>query len=81
MFMKNFNDNVKKLQSVFSVIVLLGVFALMLIESRPTVSMLLLVIIMILAFVNMLWLQQFSNNKKDSVERKSQQEKSNRLTK
>ncbi|MBD5069019.1 MAG: DUF4149 domain-containing protein [Lactobacillus sp.] len=79
--MKNFNDNVKKLQSVFSVIVLLGVFALMLIESRPTVSMLLLVIIMILAFVNMLWLQQFSNNKKDSVERKSQQEKSNRLTK
>ena len=61
--MKNFNSNVGKLQSAFLTITLLGTLAIVLSESRPLISTLLIVIITV-AFVNMLYLQQLSNDKK-----------------
>ena len=61
--MKNFNSNVRKLQSAFLIITLLGTLAIIFSESRPLISTLLIVIITV-AFVNMLYLQQLSNDKK-----------------
>ncbi len=62
--MKNFNSNVRKLQSAFLTITLLGTLAIVLSESRPLISTLLIVVIITVAFVNMLCLQQLSNDKK-----------------
>lgn len=62
--MKNFNGNVRKLQSVFLIITLLGTLAIIFSESRPLISTLLIVVIITVAFVNMLYLQQLSNDKK-----------------
>ena len=62
-FVKNFNSNVRKLQSAFLIITLLGTLAIIFSESRPLISTLLIVIITV-AFVNMLYLQQLSNDKK-----------------
>lgn len=64
MFVKNFNSNVRKLQSAFLTITLLGTLAIVLSESRPLISTLLIVVIITVAFVNMLCLQQLSNDKK-----------------
>ena len=63
-FVKNFNSNVRKLQSAFLIITLLGTLAIILSESRPLISTLLIVVIITVAFVNMLYLQQLSNDKK-----------------
>ncbi len=63
-FVKNFNGNVRKLQSVFLIITLLGTLAIIFSESRPLISTLLIVVIITVAFVNMLYLQQLSNDKK-----------------
>lgn len=63
-FVKNFNSNVRKLQSAFLTITLLGTLAIVLSESRPLISTLLIVVIITVAFVNMLCLQQLSNDKK-----------------
>lgn len=62
--MKNFNGNVRKLQSTFLIITLLGTLAIIFSESRPLISTLLIVVIITVAFVNMLYLQQLSNDKK-----------------
>lgn len=62
--MKNFNNNVKKMQSVFLIITLLGMLAIVFTESRPLISTCLIVVIIIVAFVNMLYLQRISNRKK-----------------
>ncbi|GFI63034.1 hypothetical protein [Ligilactobacillus murinus] len=62
--MKNFNGNVRKLQSAFLIITLLGTLAIIFSESRPLISTLLIVVIITVAFVNMLYLQQLSNDKK-----------------
>ena len=62
--MKNFNSNVGKLQSAFLTITLLGTLAIVLSESRPLISTLLIVVTITVAFVNMLRLQQLSNDKK-----------------
>ncbi|TGY52645.1 hypothetical protein E5341_05460 [Ligilactobacillus murinus] len=63
-FVKNFNGNVRKLQSAFLIITLLGTLAIIFSESRPLISTLLIVVIITVAFVNMLYLQQLSNDKK-----------------
>lgn len=63
-FVKNFNSNVRKLQSAFLIITLLGTLAIIFSESRPLISTLLIVVIITVAFVNMLYLQQLSNDKK-----------------
>lgn len=63
-FVKNFNGNVRKLQSTFLIITLLGTLAIIFSESRPLISTLLIVVIITVAFVNMLYLQQLSNDKK-----------------
>lgn len=63
-FMKDFISNVRKLQSVFLIITLLGMLAIVFTESRPLISTCLIVVIIIVAFVNMLYLQQISNSKK-----------------
>lgn len=63
-FVKNFNGNVRKLQSVFLIITLLGTLAIIFSESRPLISTILIVVIITVAFVNMLYLQQLSNDKK-----------------
>jgi len=43
---------------------LLGTLAIIFSESRPLISTLLIVVIITVAFVNMLYLQQLSNDKK-----------------
>ena len=63
-FVKNFNGDVRKLQSAFLIITLLGTLAIIFSESRPLISTLLIVVIITVAFVNMLYLQQLSNDKK-----------------
>lgn len=63
-FVKNFNGNVRKLQSAFLIITLLGTLAIIFSESRPLISTILIVVIITVAFVNMLYLQQLSNDKK-----------------
>lgn len=69
--MKDFISNVRKLQSVFLIITLLGMLAIVFTESRPLISICLIVVIIIVAFVNMLYLQQISNSKKHgNVEKK-----------
>lgn len=62
--MKNFNSNVRKLQGAFLIITMLGTLAIILSESRPLISTLLIVVTITVAFVNMLRLQQLSNDKK-----------------
>lgn len=70
-FMKDFISNVRKLQSVFLIITLLGMLAIVFTESRTLISTCLIVVIIIVAFVNMLYLQQISNSKKHgNVEKK-----------
>lgn len=64
------NSIIIKLQSIFMIIALLGVLAITLAESRMIVSMLLITAIIILAFVNMLWLRQLSVNiNRDEVQK------------
>ncbi|AWZ38886.1 hypothetical protein CPQ89_01795 [Ligilactobacillus murinus] len=46
------------------IITLLGTLAIIFSESRPLISTLLIVVIITVAFVNMLYLQQLSNDKK-----------------
>nr|WP_240141675.1 hypothetical protein [Ligilactobacillus murinus] len=52
------------MQSAFLIITLLGTLAIIFSESRPLISTLLIVVIITVAFVNMLYLQQLSNDKK-----------------
>ncbi len=79
--MKNFNSNVGKLQSAFLTITLLGTLAIVLSESRPLISTLLIVVIITIAFVNMLRLQQLSNDKKYGEKSELQKGKNNEFTK
>ncbi len=79
--MKNFNSNVGKLQSAFLTITLLGTLAIVLSESRPLISTLLIVVTITVAFVNMLRLQQLSNGKKDGKKSGLQKGKNNEFTK
>ncbi len=78
-FVKNFNGNVRKLQSAFLIITLLGTLAIIFSESRPLISTLLIVVIITVAFVNMLYLQQLSNDKKQGKKSELQKGKNNRL--
>ncbi|MGT2884544.1 hypothetical protein ACVRZS_06305 [Streptococcus ferus] len=55
------NSSLIKLQSVFLTISLLGTLAIILAESRLLVSLIIMVVIIILAFTNMLWLRQLDN--------------------
>ncbi len=55
------NSSLIKLQSVFLTISLLGTLAIILAESRLLASLIIMVVIIILAFTNMLWLRQLDN--------------------
>ena len=79
--MKNFNSNVGKLQSAFLTITLLGTLAIVLSESRPLISTLLIVVTITVAFVNMLRLQQLSNDKKYGEKSELQKGKNIEFTK
>ena len=79
--MKNFNSNVRKLQGAFLIITMLGTLAIILSESRPLISTLLIVVIITIAFISMLCLQQLSNGKKDGKKSELQKGKNNEFTK
>ena len=78
--MKNFNSNVRKLQGAFLIITMLGTLAIILSESRPLISTLLIVVIITIAFISMLCLQQLSNGKKDGKKSGLQKGKNNEFT-
>lgn len=72
-FVKDSKNNiVTRLQSVFMTIILLGALAIILAESRLLFSLILIIVIIILAFINMLWLRQLSASTKQSEVRKIQ---------
>ena len=79
--MKNFNSNVRKLQGAFLIITMLGTLAIILSESRPLISTLLIVVIITIAFISMLCLQQLSNDKKYGEKSELQKGKNNEFTK
>lgn len=73
--MKNSNSNVRKLQGAFLTIAVLGTLAIVLLESRPLISTLLIVVIITIAFIDMLCLQQLSSGKKDGKKKELQRGK------
>ncbi len=58
------NRIIVKLQSTFLIISLLGTLAIILAKDRLVISIILLIIIDILGFINMVWLGQFSKKEK-----------------
>ena len=71
----------RKLQGAFLIITMLGTLAIILSESRPLISTLLIVVIITIAFISMLCLQQLSNGKKDGKKSGLPKGKNNELTK
>ncbi|AND80099.1 hypothetical protein [Streptococcus pantholopis] len=54
----------KRLQLSFGAISLLAILSVILMDSRPLISLLVIVFVILIAFINIIWIEQFTKEVK-----------------
>ena len=61
-------EALKRLQLSFAAISLLATLSVILMDSRPLVSLLVIVFVILVAFINIIWIEQFTKEVKRKTE-------------
>ncbi|AXQ77834.1 hypothetical protein DDV21_001485 [Streptococcus chenjunshii] len=61
-------ERLKRLQLSFAAISLLATLSVILMDSRPLVSLLVIVFVILVAFINIIWIEQFTKEVKRKTE-------------